>query len=57
MEEITEEEQRLKFYISLIDFYENIVEQQLKLNRELINYLKKEKEPVELYKFKDNLQQ
>lgn len=55
MQEITEEEQRLKFYISLIDFYENIVEQQSKLNRELINYLKKEKEPVKVYKFKDNL--
>lgn len=42
------ENTRLEFYIALIELYEDIVQKQAKLNRELIDYLKKEKEPIEI---------
>ena len=42
------ENTRLEFYIALIELYENIVQKQAKLNRQLIDFLKKEKEPIEM---------
>ena len=42
------ENTRLEFYIALIELYENIVQKQAKLNRQLIDFLKKEKEPIEI---------
>lgn len=43
-----EKNTRLKFYIALIELYEDIVQKQTKLNRQLIDFLKKEKEPIEI---------
>ena len=42
------ENTRLEFYIALIELYEDIVQKQAKLNRQLIDFLKKEKEPIEM---------
>lgn len=42
------ENTRLEFYIVLIELYEDIVQKQAKLNRQLIDFLKKEKEPIEM---------
>lgn len=42
------ENTRLEFYIALIELYEDIVQKQAKLNRQLIDFLKKEKEPIEI---------
>lgn len=42
------EKTRLEFYIALVDLYEDIVQKQAKLNRQLIDFLKKEKEPIEM---------
>lgn len=42
------DKEREEFLIGLIDLYEHIASECLKLNRELINYLKEQKEPIEL---------
>lgn len=39
---------REEFLIRLIDLHEHIISKCLELNRELINYLKEQKEPIEL---------
>ncbi|WP_270982421.1 hypothetical protein [Streptococcus agalactiae] len=39
---------REEFLIRLIDLHEHITSKCLELNRELINYLKEQKEPIEL---------